>query len=44
MKAVERIIAEDSSESFWKHITELEAENSQLKATATESSETIATL
>jgi hypothetical protein len=43
MKAVERIITEDSGELLQKRIVELEAENSRLKATAVESYETIRT-
>jgi chromosome segregation ATPase len=41
MKAVEKIMSEDSRESLQKHIAELEAEKSCLKASATESAETI---
>jgi chromosome segregation ATPase len=44
MKAVEKIIAEDSGQSLQKRVAELEAENSWLKATAVESSEIIGTL
>jgi hypothetical protein len=43
MKAVERIIPEDSGELLQKRIVELEVENSRLKATAVESYETIST-
>jgi uncharacterized protein YydD (DUF2326 family) len=41
MKTAEKIMAEDSGESLWKCIADLEAENSCLKATTTESAETI---
>jgi hypothetical protein len=44
MNVVEKIIAEDSGETLQKHVTELEAENSRLKAIVVESAETIATL
>jgi hypothetical protein len=33
MKAVEKIIVEDSGETLHKHVAELESENSKLKAT-----------
>jgi septal ring factor EnvC (AmiA/AmiB activator) len=43
-KVVEKIFSKDSRESLRKHIAEVEAENSRLKAAAAESSETITTL
>jgi hypothetical protein len=38
-KAVEEIITEDNREALWKHVAELELENSKMKATVTESAE-----
>jgi hypothetical protein len=43
-KVAETIITEDSGSSLYKRIIELEAENSQLKAVTTESTEAISTL
>jgi hypothetical protein len=39
MKAVEKNIIEDSGETLWKCVAELESENSKLKATIAESAE-----
>jgi chromosome segregation ATPase len=41
---VGKIFAEDDGEKLWKHIAEVEVENSQLKIATAESSETVATL
>jgi hypothetical protein len=39
MKAIEKIVAEDSKETLRRCVVELELENSKLKATVTETSE-----
>jgi hypothetical protein len=39
MKVIEKIIAEDDGKRLWKRVTELESENSKLKAATAEASE-----